>query len=117
MSIPSDMSPTAPATKATNKANTFDLVESMLTFSKDPIASPLLKLPAEMNSVAVMVFKAILRYTGDAPGDYALTEAERDQLAHQIVMQAMQGQQLADELYMQLIKQSRKNPRVDSLLR
>lgn len=86
----------------------------MLTYTRAPISTSLLRLPADLTAVATAMFKAVLRYTGDLD---LVNDNERDVLAHQIIAQAMQQPMFVDELYLQLLKQTRRNGSPESLTR
>lgn len=94
----------------------YEDVLRLMTFSAVPIQAPLFRLRSGEAGMAVWMFRKILAYCSDILQEDLDTEA-RDKIAHQLVTQAMQGQQFMDELYLQLIKQSSKNPRDESLAR
>jgi hypothetical protein len=82
---------------------------------QEPIPTSLLKLPAEHQSRAVKLFLCVLKYCGDT-GE-APTIAQAVDTAQRILHQGLKRAELKDELYMQLVKQTRSNPYAASRLK
>jgi hypothetical protein len=89
-------------------------VEDLSQWQSGPLKGPLLKsLPAKLAKPAAQCFKFILSYTGaeadSRPGN-ALT-------LQRLLDVVFSGEELRDELYFQLVKQTRRNPNADCLYR
>lgn len=82
---------------------------------QEPIPTSLLKLNSDYSARAVKMFTGILKYAGDT--NEALPQAQRSEIAQKLLHQALKRVELRDELYMQLIKQTRCNSSPDSLLK
>jgi hypothetical protein len=82
---------------------------------QEPIPTSLLKLPTEHQSRAVKLFMCVLKYCGDT-GE-APTIAQAVDTAQRILHQGLKRAELKDELYMQLVKQTRSNPYAASRLK
>lgn len=72
------------------------------------ITKSLLRLDNDSNKVALRINKAILQYCGDLNSNFPAT------LAQFIVAQALEDDQLVDEVYAQLMKHITMNPKPDS---
>lgn len=68
----------------------------------------MLKLSGEHVSRAVKMFASVLKYQGDT-GE-ALDDVQRIDIAQKLLHQGLKRLELKDELYMQLVKQTRGNP-------
>lgn len=79
---------------------------------QEPIPTSLLKMSGDHMSRAVKMFSGLLKYTGDA-GEQ-LTTPQQLEIAQKLLHQGLKRPELKDELYMQLIKQTRGNPNVAS---
>lgn len=82
---------------------------------QEPIPTSLLKMSGEHVSRAVKMFSGILKYQGDT-GE-AIDQAQRIELAQKLLHQGLKRPELKDELYMQLLKQTRGNPSQPSQLK
>ncbi len=76
--------------------------------AQEPIPTSLLKLTGEHVSRAVKMFAGILKYQGDT-GEQ-IDAAQRIEIAQKLLHQGLKRPELKDELYMQLLKQTRGNP-------
>jgi hypothetical protein len=63
---------------------------------------------------AVKMFAGILKYMGDS--NEPVTDAVRMDIAQKLLHQGLKRPELKDELYMQLVKQTRCNPKLDTKL-
>ena len=79
----------------------------MQTFLQEGIPTSLLKLSTDNSSRAVKMFSGIQKYM-DSGDD--LPMAVRTDIAQKLLHQGLKRPELKDELYMQLLKQSRGNP-------
>ena len=61
------------------------------------------------------MFIGVLAYTGD--GDELITDSQRVTIAKMLLHHGLQRSELKDELYMQLLKQTRGNPDVSKRAR
>ncbi len=82
---------------------------------QEPIPTSLLKLSGEHVSRAVKMFSGILKYQGDT-GEH-VDEPQRIEIAQKLLHQGLKRPELKDELYMQLLKQTRGNPTPASRLK
>ncbi|GAB2254215.1 hypothetical protein Droror1_Dr00022024 [Drosera rotundifolia] len=86
--------------------------EDMLSFQKDPIPTSLLKISSDLVSQAKKLFKGVLKYMGvetsdvDSPHDLD----DRINLVQKLYKHALQSAELRDELFVQILKQTRNNP-------
>ncbi|KAK9815534.1 hypothetical protein WJX72_005298 [[Myrmecia] bisecta] len=84
-------------------------LDDMLVYQTDCIPTSLLKLSTDNAARAVKMFAGIQKYMGDTAE--ALTPAQRNEIAQKLLHQGIKrADQLKDELFMQLLKQSRGNP-------
>ena len=88
-------------------------VEDMFTYSPDGIPTSLLKLGSEATQKAVKMFDNILKYIDTD----SLTPSESVLLAQKILSAVLKRPELRDEIYAQLMKQTRANPSVESQTR
>lgn len=70
---------------------------------------------AEATSRAVKMFQRVLKYMGETNEEVSHEAAM--EIAQKLLHQALKSPALRDELYMQLVKQSRGNPNVSTKLR
>lgn len=103
--------PGAPNTPGSAAGGGFT-VDDLLMFSNEPIPTSLLKMSNEHASRAVKMFSGILKYMGET-GE-PVTEPQRVEIAQKLLHQGLKRPELKDELYMQLIKQTRCNPNAAS---
>ncbi|KAG2501877.1 hypothetical protein HYH03_000375 [Edaphochlamys debaryana] len=81
-------------------------------FSNESIPTSLLKLSNDHISRAVKMFSGILKYMGET-GE-SLPAIQSLEIAQKLLHQGLKRPELKDELYMQLIKQTRGNPGIAS---
>lgn len=93
------------------QGNTFTL-DDLLLYSNEAIPTSLLKMGSDQMSRAVKMFSGILKYMGET-GE-TLTDVARFEIAQKLLHQGLKRPELKDELFMQLIKQTRGNPEVRS---
>lgn len=96
------------------KAGAFG-IDEMLQHSNDPLPAPLLKLSADSAARAPQLFNSILTYQGETQEQ--LNDAQRIETIQKLLHQALKRPELKDELYMQLLKQTRGNLLSESRLR
>jgi hypothetical protein len=70
---------------------------------------------ADATSRAVKMFQRVLKYMGESNEEVSHEAAM--EIAQKLLHQALKANALRDELYMQLVKQSRGNPNVSTKLR
>ncbi|PNW82236.1 hypothetical protein CHLRE_06g278125v5 [Chlamydomonas reinhardtii] len=87
-------------------------LDDLLMFSNEPIPTSLLKLSNDHISRAVKMFSGILKYMGET-GEQ-LPAIQSLEIAQKLLHQGLKRPELKDELYMQLIKQTRGNPNIAS---
>ena len=75
---------------------------------QEPIPTSLLKLSGDHVSRAVKMFSGILKYMGET-GE-KLDDAGKFEIAQKLLHQGLKRPELKDELFMQLLKQTRGNP-------
>ncbi len=75
---------------------------------QDCIPTSLLKLSADNASRAVKMFAGVQKYMTES-GTEVLTGTSRAELVQKLLHQGIKRPELKDELYMQLLKQSRGN--------
>jgi len=90
-------------------------LDDMLIFSAEPILTSLLRMSGDHTSRAVKMFAGILKYQGES-GE-PLDEPMRIEIAQKLLHQGLKRPELKDELYMQLLKQTRGNPSPASKLK
>ncbi|GMH43362.1 hypothetical protein BSKO_11284 [Bryopsis sp. KO-2023] len=83
-------------------------VDDMLSHSTEVIPTSLLKINGEISSKAVKMFGNVLMYMGE--GSDPVDPPQQTEVAVKLVHTCMKRPDLKDELYMQLLKQSRGNP-------
>eukprot|EP00877_Chromochloris_zofingiensis_P014605 jgi/Chrzof1/9399/Cz04g01170.t1 len=93
----------------------YETPDDMLTWSDEPIPTSLLKLPTDHQARAVKMFQGILRYCGDTGEAPSLSQSI--EIAQKLLHQCLKRTELKDELYMQLVKQTRGNPIPQSRLK
>lgn len=74
---------------------------------QDGIPTSLLKLSADNSSRAVKMFAGIQKYMDDSEG---LSMPASIEIVQKLLHQGLKRPELKDELFMQLLKQSRGNP-------
>eukprot|EP00889_Picochlorum_renovo_P002100 jgi/Picre1/29130/NNA_004523.t1 len=79
--------------------------DDMLVYSSDPIPVSLLKHSSENASRAVKMFASVLQYMG-ASGEM-LSQVQSLELAQKLLHQGLKRTELRDELFLQLVKQTR----------
>jgi hypothetical protein len=83
-------------------------LDDLLLFSEDSLPVSLLKHNADNQSRAVKMFASVLQYMG-VHGEM-LGAMQALELAQKLLHQGLKRVELRDELYMQLVKQTRGNP-------
>ncbi|KAL6530939.1 Kinesin-like protein KIN-14E [Orobanche hederae] len=93
--------------------------EDMLCFQKDPIPTSLLKINSDLISRAVKFFQIILNYMGVDSSDRVTPTSldERIELIRKLYKHSLKRSELRDELFMQILKQTRNNPDRYSLIK
>ncbi|KAG6385832.1 hypothetical protein SASPL_154713 [Salvia splendens] len=93
--------------------------EDMLCFQKEPIPTSLLKINSDLIGRAVKLFQVILKYIGVDTSDRVspMSLDERIELVNKLYKQSLKRSELRDELFMQVLKQTRNNPDRHSLIR
>jgi hypothetical protein len=90
--------------------------ESLASFQTEPLKSPLLLSHTRASAKAsIDTFKLILSFTGADPKDKARFGSPT--LANRLITLAIATSELRDEIYFQLIKQTRGNPNPSALLK
>eukprot|EP00775_Hariotina_reticulata_P011897 gene11897-12041_t len=102
---------------ATPSAGALMSADDLLLWSNEPIHTSLLRMIPEHTNRAVKIFVGILRYCGDAAGSEVLSQAQAIEIAQKLLHQGLKRSELRDELYMQLVKQTRSNPSPSSKAR
>lgn len=82
---------------------------------QEAVPTSLLKMSGDHVSRAIKMFSGILKYQGDS-GE-VLDEPARIEIAQKLLHQGLKRPELKDELYMQLLKQTRGNPSPASRLK
>lgn len=83
--------------------------DDMLQFSDDSIPTSLLKHSAENQQRAVKMFASVLHYMG-VNGE-VMGQVQALELAQKLLHQGLKRAELRDELFLQLVKQTRGNPK------
>lgn len=109
---PNSPAPNSPS-GAANPVGQFSL-DDMLTHSREAIPTSLLKLASENQARAVKMFGGILKYTGELTEGDPITPAQRVEVAQKLLHSSLKRPELKDELYMQLLKQTRGNTIVEA---
>jgi len=89
-------------------------LDDMLTHSREIVPTSLLKLANENQTRAVKMFSGILKYTGEITEGEPISHAQRVEVAQKLLHSGLKRPELKDELYMQLLKQTRGNPSVEA---
>ncbi|XP_031488283.1 kinesin-like protein KIN-14I isoform X2 [Nymphaea colorata] len=86
-------------------------LEDMLSFQKDPIPTSLLKVNNDLVSRAVKLFQVVLKYMEVEAADRVtpLSMDEKNELIGKLYKQSLKRSELRDELFVQLLKQTRNN--------
>ncbi|KAL2609200.1 hypothetical protein R1flu_027773 [Riccia fluitans] len=94
-------------------------VEDMLCYQRELIPTSLLKMNSDLMSRAVKLFGVVLKYTGSdaSAGTTPLTAQEQIDLILKIYKHTLKRQELRDEMFAQLSKQTRNNPDRPCLLK
>ncbi|CAM6015279.1 unnamed protein product [Sphagnum balticum] len=94
-------------------------LEDMLSFQREPIPTSLLRMNSDSISRAVKLFQVVLKYTGAdlAPGFTAASAQEQIDMVLKIYKHTLKRVELRDELFAQLLKQTRNNPDRPCLLK
>ena len=87
-------------------------LDDLLMFQNEAIPTSLLKMSGDHMSRAVKMFSGILKYMGETGEQVA--DITRLEIAQKLLHQGLKRPELKDELFMQLIKQTRGNPDVKS---
>ncbi|XP_018803362.1 PREDICTED: uncharacterized protein LOC108977862 isoform X2 [Bactrocera latifrons] len=91
-------------------------VRDMLSWTPEPISRPMLALSRDKSDkkTAIELFKLVQIYMGDRKARVGMS---LNSVAIDIIVAALPQQQLRDELYVQLCRQTTENPKRDSLIR
>ncbi|XP_024397614.1 kinesin-like protein KIN-14I isoform X2 [Physcomitrium patens] len=94
-------------------------VEDMLCFQREPIPTSLLRINADLVSRAVKLFQVLLKYIGVPEGGPSSppTGQEQIELLKKLYKHTLKRSELRDELFAQLVKQTRNNSDRTSLLK
>ncbi|CAK9218803.1 unnamed protein product [Sphagnum troendelagicum] len=94
-------------------------LEDMLSFQREPIPTSLLRMNSDSISRAVKLFQVVLKYTGAdlAPGFTSASTQEQIDMVLKIYKHTLKRVELRDELFAQLLKQTRNNPDRPCLLK
>ncbi|CAN6453602.1 unnamed protein product [Victoria cruziana] len=86
-------------------------LEDMLSFQKEPIPTSLLKVNSDLVSRAVKLFQVVLKYMEVEASDRVapLSMDEKIELIGKLYKQSLKRSDLRDELFTQLLKQTRNN--------
>ncbi|MEW5314403.1 MAG: hypothetical protein WDW38_005908 [Sanguina aurantia] len=90
-------------------------LEDLLMFSNEAIPTSLLKLNNDHTSRAIKMFSGILKYMNET--QEAVTDVMRLDISQKLLHQGLKRPELKDELFMQLLKQTRANPGQPSRVR
>ena len=83
-------------------------IDDMLVFSDQPIPTSLLKHSSENASKGIKMFSAVLEYMGT--NGEMLSQVAGLEIAQKLLHQALKKTELRDELFLQLVKQTRGCP-------
>ncbi|XP_053969939.1 filaggrin-2 isoform X1 [Anastrepha ludens] len=91
-------------------------VRDMLSWTAEPISRPMLALSRDKadKKTAIELFKLVQIYMGDRKARAGMS---LNSVVIDIIVAALPQQQLRDELYVQLCRQTTENPKRDSLIR
>ncbi|EDW84548.2 uncharacterized protein Dwil_GK13079 [Drosophila willistoni] len=91
-------------------------VQDMLSWTADPISRPMLALSRDKTDkkTAIELFKLVQIYMGDRKARMGMS---LNSVAIDIITASLPQQQLRDELYVQLCRQTTENPKRESLIR
>jgi hypothetical protein len=109
-----DPKPGTPGSGTGSQKGEFTL-DDLLMFQSEPIPTSLLKMGSDHMSRAVKMFSGILKYMGET--NEPVADMARLEIAQKLLHQGLKRPELKDELFMQLIKQTRGNPGVQSRVR
>lgn len=105
-STPSVQSPLPPGTPSGLTA------DDLLVYSNEPIPTSLLKLNNDLSGRAIKMFQGLLKYMGET-GE-VINPAAKIEIIQKLLHQGLKRPELKDELYMQLVKQTRCNPNLET---
>jgi hypothetical protein len=86
-------------------------LKDVLKWQKLPIRKSLLRLPRRENALAVQTFSAIRMFMGEQA-----TKTSRELLAKQICSTGLKFENLRDEIFLQLCKQTNANPNLSNVI-
>ena len=66
----------APKNRSEKRSSTDRFHANLVKWQGAPLQTPLLKLPVELNELALECFECILRYCGDLPQDHNFSEVK-----------------------------------------
>ncbi|KAL9890875.1 myTH4 and RhoGAP_KIAA1688 domain-containing protein RhoGAP93B isoform 2-T2 [Glossina fuscipes fuscipes] len=91
-------------------------VRDMLSWTSEAISRPMLALSRDKNDkkIAIELFKLVQIYMGDRKARAGMS---LNSVAIDVITAALPQQQLRDELYVQLCRQTTENPKRESLIR
>eukprot|EP01117_Protostelium_nocturnum_P014956 TRINITY_DN574_c0_g2_i1.p1 TRINITY_DN574_c0_g2~~TRINITY_DN574_c0_g2_i1.p1 ORF type:complete len:2184 (+),score=918.74 TRINITY_DN574_c0_g2_i1:142-6693(+) len=82
-----------------------------MKWQKEPLSNSLLELPSSLNKEAKECFTLIMKFMGDAPNKLG------DKVVGDLIQFGCDQEELRDEIYAQVVKQSTNNPRRESNLK
>ena len=80
--------------------------ENFFRYSKDPISSPLTRLPSDLNSVALKLYEELMYYMKDKKSKYNSV----DHVKKHLKLGINATEDIKDEAYVQVLKQIKDNP-------